>query len=181
MKKQILLLIAIGAFLISGCSSMRVMVDYDDQFDFSNYKSFEFIVPQKEARQDMKNQAVISDPLFVKKASREITSALTTKGYRQAGDKKEADFLIAFYATAKNKPQITPPMYRIGRFGRRWVSPGRVYHYKQGTLIIDIVDRNQKELVWRGVGSGVLDRDEPTKNLLKAIEKILKDFPPKKK
>jgi hypothetical protein len=53
-----------------------------------------------------------------------------------------------------------------------------VYSYKQGTLILDIVDRSGQELVWRGVGSGVLDRTDPTRNLLIAVEKVLAEFPP---
>ena len=178
MRKYVMLLaITIGVIAV-GCSSMKVMVDYDDQFDFSHYKTFAFVPAKKLPKEKMKKPAVIKDPLFIKKASREISTVLTEMGYQKADKPGGADFLVAFYATAKNKAQITPPTYHIGRFGRRWVTPGRVYHYKQGTLIIDIVDRKGKELVWRGVGSGVLDRNDPRKNLLEAVQRVLSKFPP---
>ncbi|MBC8184131.1 DUF4136 domain-containing protein [candidate division KSB1 bacterium] len=178
MKKKILTLILLIAFVTMGCSSMKVVVDYDDQINFSKYRTFNFVSPKKVAKKKAKNPAVIKDPLLIKKAAREISAVLTEAGFQKSESPRQADFLIAFYATARNKAQISPPSYHIGRYGRRWVRPGHVYHYKQGTLIIDIVDRQKKELVWRGVGSGALDRSDPKKNLLEAVEKILKEFPP---
>ncbi|MFZ5519382.1 MAG: DUF4136 domain-containing protein [Candidatus Zhuqueibacterota bacterium] len=178
MKRYAFLALILFAFL-AGCSSVKVVVDYDDQFNFSQYKTFHFVPPKDVQDKQMAKPAVIRDPLFVKQTGREISAVLTQKGFREAAEAEQADFLIAFYATAKNKAQITPPTYHIGRFGRRWVTPGHVYHYKQGTLIIDIVDRGKHELVWRGVGTGVLDRSDPGKNLLAAVEKVMEKFPPK--
>ena len=178
MKKKILTLTLLIAFVAMGCSSMKVVVDYDDQIDFSNYRTFNFVPLKKLPKKQLKKPAVIKDPLLIKKAAREISAVLTEAGFQKTESPKQADFLVAFYATAHDKAQISPPAYHIGRYGRRWVSPGHVYYYKQGTLIIDIVDRQKKELVWRGIGSGVLDRNDPKKNLLEAVEKILAEFPP---
>jgi hypothetical protein len=178
MKTKKISLVVLLAFFAAGCSSMKVVIDYDDQIDFSNYKTFNFVSLKKVANKKGKNPNVIKDPLLNKKAAREITAVLTESGYQKVESSKQADFLIAFSATAKNKATVTPPTYHMGRFGRRWVSPGHVYHYKQGTLIIDIVDRQKKELVWRGVGSGVLDRNDPKKTLVEAVEKVLAEFPP---
>ncbi len=173
MRKYALLIILTLIFAI-GCSSTRVAVDFDENFDFSQLQKFAFVKPPQQ-----KTPGVIHDPLFIKKAKNEIAAQLTKRGFELANSRREADFLIAFYATTKNKVQITPPTYHIGRYGRRWVTPGHAYHYKQGTLIIDIVDKKSKELVWRGVGTGVLDRDKPIKNLIEAVRDVLKDFPPK--
>ena len=126
----------------------------------------------------MKNSSVIIHPLFQKNSSRDIISVLSEKGFADDNSLKNADFLVAFYATARNKAEISPPTYRIGRFGRRWVRPGHCYNYKQGSLIIDVVDRKKKELVWRGIGSAVLDRSDPKRTLMEAVKKVLADFPP---
>jgi len=178
MKRQLLLALLLFTFLVS-CSSMKVVVDFDDQVNFGKYKTFHFIAPKKMQKKQMQRPAVIKNPLFLKLARKEIGTILSQKGFQKTSKPKQADFVVAFYATAKNKAQITPPTYHIGRFGRRWVRPGHVHHYKQGTLIIDIVDRKKHELVWRGVGTGVLNRAEPRKNLIKAVEKVLGKFPPK--
>jgi hypothetical protein len=170
-------LVAVG-LIISGCSSTKVAVEFDEQADFSQYKRFAFITPKPLTQKPLKKPMLVRDPLFAKKARREIAAVLAGKGYQTVDSPDSADFLVAFYATAQNRANFTPPAYHVGRFGRRWVTPGHVYYYKQGTLIVDIVDRRQRELVWRGVGVSALDRNDPTNNLVRAIDKILTRFPP---
>lgn len=41
-----------------------------------------------------------------------------------------------------------------------------------------MVDNKKKELVWQGVGTGVLDRSNPAGNLVESVGKILEKFPP---
>lgn len=52
-----------------------------------------------------------------------------------------------------------------------------------GTLVLDLSDGQQKKLIWRGVASDTLsDKSEKnTKTLNKAIEKLFKQYPPKRK
>jgi uncharacterized protein DUF4136 len=54
-----------------------------------------------------------------------------------------------------------------------------------GTLVIDISDPAEKDLIWRGTGTKSLNPSgNPQKNeerLQKAIAKILKNYPPKVK
>jgi hypothetical protein len=54
-----------------------------------------------------------------------------------------------------------------------------------GTLIVDLVDANRKELVWRGTASDTLDPEaspeKKEKNLQEAMAKLLANYPPAKK
>ena len=54
-----------------------------------------------------------------------------------------------------------------------------------GGLVIDLVDASKRELVWRGVGVDEIDpQAKPEKRdaaIGKAVEKILKNYPPKSK
>jgi hypothetical protein len=54
-----------------------------------------------------------------------------------------------------------------------------------GTLVLDFYDPAAKELVWQGHSTKTLDpkssQEKNQKNLHKAMKKLLKDFPPKKK
>ena len=43
-----------------------------------------------------------------------------------------------------------------------------------------MVDSDRKELVWQGVGKGVLDPDDPGKTFAEAVRKVLEPYPPKK-
>ena len=87
--------------------------------------------------------------------------------------------MVVFYAQVKNRADWVPPTYHVGRWGRAHrISPGHSVRYKEGTLVIDIVDSKSKELVWRGTGTDVLNRSAPAKDLVAAVEKILEEFPP---
>ena len=54
-----------------------------------------------------------------------------------------------------------------------------------GTLVLDMYDPSTKQLVWTGRATKTLDpsnsQEKKQKNLDKAMQKLLKDFPPKQK
>jgi len=56
--------------------------------------------------------------------------------------------------------------------------------YEVGTLIIDIVDRESNQLVWRGAKEGRLKKNQsPEKreaSINKTVSEILSNFPPQK-
>jgi len=176
MKRLILILILMGAILVmNGCSSMNVMVKYDDEVNFEKYKTFKFV---KAKRKDKKS---VRDSFFKKEVIQEIRPLMEERGFQEAESMEKADLLVHFYAYVKNRSNYVPPTYYRGRWGRvRGVRPGHVVHYKTGTLVIDIVDAVAKEIVWQGVGQGVLDRYDPSTQLVQAVEEVLKDFPPVK-
>jgi hypothetical protein len=54
-----------------------------------------------------------------------------------------------------------------------------------GTLVIDMADAKKNQVVWRGMGVKEIDTtakpDKRDKSINKAVEKIFKNYPPKKK
>ncbi len=166
---------ALFVSIISGCASMKVAVNYDQETSFSDYDTFYFAPPG----QGQQGRDAMRNPLFNKTVLREIKPIMESKGFAEALARNETDLLVVFYTSVKNRQDYVPPSYRVGRWGGvHRVSPGHVVRYKVGTLVIDIVDFKKKELVWQGIGRGVLDRDNPGKNLVEAVEKILAEFPP---
>ena len=102
---------------------------------------------------------------------------MEVKGFQEAAQRNESDFLVIFYAYVQHQRDFISSTCRVGRWGRvRRISSGHTVHYNEGTLIIDIVARKKQELVWQGV---ILERNQPTKNFVEAVEKILEKFPPK--
>lgn len=175
MKKTIILLGGIVLLMVMGCASVSVTVNYDEAAVFSNYQTFSFVRPKAQQQ----GRAMVRNPLFTKDVMNEIRPLMEAKGFSEAKSREAADMLVVFYAAVHNRRDFVPPTYRVGRWGRGWrTSPGHVVRYKEGTLIIDIVDQKKKELVWQGVGKGVLDRSNPASNLLEAVQKILEKFPP---
>lgn len=175
MKKYFLFGIMIIPVLIR-CSSMKIMANYDREVDFSQYQTFQFVGDKDSPGRGGKG---IHNPLFTKDVMYQIRPVMEAKGFTEVENRDEADILIHFNAFVKNRREYVPPTYRIGRWRRVWrARPGHVVDYKEGTLIIDIVDRARKEMVWQGVGQGVLDRDNPARNLAEAASDILAHFPP---
>jgi hypothetical protein len=54
----------------------------------------------------------------------------------------------------KDKIDIDTYGYRYGRYGRRVGTYTTVQKYQQGTLVVDLADAKEKELVWRGWAKG---------------------------
>jgi hypothetical protein len=51
----------------------------------------------------------------------------------------------------------------------------------EGTLYIDLIDADQKELVWQGMGTAALasDVDRKQKRINKIVGEILEKYPPR--
>mgnify|MGYP006308901649 CR=1 FL=1 len=168
MKSVILFLLPL--LCIISCSGVRVAVNYDTEINFSDYETYTFAEPRQ-------NKAGYQH-FVTKSILLEIDPLLKEKGLEKT-DPHRADLSVHFYTLVKNQRQVISPSYRVDRWGRVWQRrPGHVRKYKEGTLVIDIVDRRKKELVWQGVGSGVLTPHDPQEHFLDAVREILKDFPP---
>lgn len=168
-------ILLVSIILLSSCATMRVQINYDKEITFSNYKTYRFIFPKhKQGTRGQKN-----NPIFTQNIMNEIRPIMDAKGYTEAKSQKNADILIHFYTYVKNRRDWVPGTYRVGRWGRTWrTNPGHVRQYKEGTLGIDIVDRKAKALIWQGIGTDVLDRKNPQKNLVAAVEEVLSKYPP---
>jgi hypothetical protein len=164
--------------IIAGCSTISVNQDYDPEYDFSKLKTYGFIPITEEAGIDQLNATRLSDA---------IKANLTAKGYTLS---ENADFGIALFFTKDTKTSIQSTGgygygYGYGYRGYGGIG-GSTYvsQYDEGTLVIDFVDMAKQELVWRGVGTGVLSEnptvEERTEKINNAVTQILAQFPPTK-
>ena len=137
------------------------------------------------ARRDGRNVSGEDDPMISNSIANRtlrdrIAKAFIDRGYTI--DERNADFGVAFYATAREKLDLTTwdygyPFYpRWGRYG----PPAQtVVQYTEGSVIIDVVTSGTNKLLWRGVGKAELV-DGPDRNLeqlAKAAEAIVARFP----
>lgn len=176
MKRFIRCVIVLQMLGWTACSTINVVTDFDESVDFSKYGSFFFARPRL---QQQRPGGRVRNPLFNQDVMREIKPIMESKGFTEARRREDADLLVVFYAAVQNRRDWVQPTYHIGRLGRVWhVRPGRFQNYKEGTLVIDIVDNGEKALIWQGVGKSVLDRTDPSRNLVDSVKKILERFPP---
>lgn len=174
MKALTILLSALALIGISGCASISVTTDYDQEVDFARYKTFDWIKQKPKIPPRRRIDATLLD----KRIKDAVEAELSFKGYKRVG-KGEPDFLVAYHIGAQNKVDVSTYGYRYGPRGR-WV--GRqveVHRYKEGTLILDFVDPATKQLVWRGTAVGAVHTPgDLERKLLEAVGKLLEEFPP---
>ncbi|MBT3593173.1 MAG: DUF4136 domain-containing protein [Hellea sp.] len=174
MKNKITYLLAFVLFLTS-CQSVRVAVDYDKSAQFKSFKTFGFL---KEGI----DRAKIND-LDKRRILRSIETVLIEKGFTMS---ETPDLIVNFFT--KERQQVN--IYNNNRFnyfggmGYGWGpfmgSQVNVSNSQQGTLFIDIIETNNKELIWQGVGKGFLTASVNKKEELihSFVTSILENYPP---
>ena len=178
MKKSILLLLSV--VLLSSCNSVKVVADYDDNVDFNKYKTFAFYKPEID-------KAKISD-LDKKRILRAIETELFSLGFKKSNN---PDMLVGIFTKSREKVNVDVRQNDFG-FGWRW-NPywGRmndnnvnVRNYTEGTLFIDFIDKEKKELIWQGIGTGALklkNKEKKEARIKEFVKEIISRFPPEKK
>ncbi|MBT8254551.1 MAG: DUF4136 domain-containing protein [Flavobacteriaceae bacterium] len=179
MKKlqQTLALVMIG-LMLSSCVSVKVASDFDRDVDFSAYKSFAFYKPGID-------KAEISD-LDKKRILRAIDAELLAKGMTKS---EEPDVLVSIFTKSRERINVYnnawgwgPGYYGWG-WNPWWGGYGGVSTSTstEGTLYIDLIDADRKELVWQGIGRGYLNLNNMEKKeerIKEFVNQILERYPP---
>ena len=166
----------ISLWVFAGCSSLRVNVDYDPDYDFQAQKSFAIAYYNKEGE----------DTLFNDRLIRALEVDLQSKGYTKSV-KEEADLIVTFHTNVENKVSIDTDYQMIGYarygYGGGMVATTRTYNYQKGTLIIDLLNPKDEKIVWRGTATDILKEhktpQERIEYLNKVVEKTMASFPSK--
>jgi len=168
------------AALIVGCGSgITVSSDYDPGTDFSKLKTFRWLDVKKRGQDDP-----LSNQLIAQRVRAAVEKALLAKGYQKL-DSGEPDFFVAAMAGLKERMNVTDWGYSYGPYWGPYPY-GRnidVSYYTEASLFIDVVDNEKDQLLWRGVGTGVVRRAEQSpaeaqERMDNAVAEILYDFPP---
>ena len=178
MKKIAFLLF--GILLFSACNSIKVATDYDTQVDFSKYKTFAFYKTGID-------KADISD-LDKKRILRAIESELLAQGFIKS---ENPDMLVSIFTKSRERVNVSQNNlgwgWGWGWGWNPWMMNGmnnvNVNQFTEGTLFIDFIDKDKKELIWQGVGTGALKMDDRAKKeerIREFVKEIISRFPPEK-
>lgn len=166
MKTIAIALLVSSTVLMSACSSVKVVTDYDPQATFSDYKTFAFYKPGID-------KAELSD-LDKKRILRAIEAEMLLKGFAKS---EEPDVLISIFTKERERTQV----WNNNPWNPWWGMGNNVSTRVEGVLYIDILDaRKNNELVWQGKGTGPLieDLDEKQERINKIVKQILEAYPP---
>ena len=170
MKRSAIIVALTAIIFMTGCSTVQVETDYNREVDFSKYKTYRWI-PHVKGTED---NPLMNDPLIESHVKNAVNAEMTKIGFTRI-EEGHPDFLMAYYFTARNRVDVT-------HYYGYWYPSTNVYHYKEGTLIIDIVERVDKQLLRRGWATGVLeDRSRINDQINYSVQKLLKKYPPNAK
>ena len=161
-------------FLVASCSSVRVTTDYDTKADFSQYKTFAFYKKGID-------KVDISD-LDKRRILKAVEHELLAKGFTKS---ETPDVLVNIFTKSRQKVDV----YNNNHFYMGWhpwyYGPNYGMHiskYTEGTLFIDLIDANKKELVWQGIGSGALSYSgnvaKKEERIKEFVAEIMAKYPP---
>lgn len=182
--KLTVLLAAASLLVLSGCSSISVNYDYDNNVNFQEFKTYSYAPIPENLQKTNAAQAQIHSGLLDTRIKSSIDMVMADRGLDNF--KGGGDLLVVFHLGVADKLQVTDygysysPYYYRGAYGGRQID---VYQYQEGQLIIDLVDAKTKQLVWRGTGTKALSDSQQTpeqgqQKMDEAVWKIMESFPP---
>ena len=180
MKKLLKMIPAVLiALVITSCSSVKVAADYDKNAAFDTYKTFAFFKTGID-------KADISD-LDKRRILRAIETELLAQGYTKS---ENPDLLVSIFTKSQERVNVYNNAWGYGGWGWGGFGPGWGWGWNQqptvstrteGVLFVDLIDANKKELVWQGMGTGLLTQRSVEKKearIKEFVTKIMEKYPP---
>ena len=163
--------LVVSGLLTTPAHAQKVTVEFDQGADFSRYKTFSI----RDGQLNSRNPALNND-LVKQRIESDLEKNLIARGLTRADDRADLNVRYHFGSARKTELESYPAGWR--GWGTRVV---RV-PYSEGTLVIDLRDRESRSLVWRGIASEEQhDANKIEGKLDKMVEKALKKYPPKTK
>lgn len=141
--------------------------------DFSKYHTYKWVTIENASHP---NQIVDAE---IKQA---VDAQLSQKGLTKTTDDK-ADLYVGYQTAVDQEKQWNA--YGMGggwRFGGGMATATQST-ISVGSIVVDMYDPSTKQLVWTGTATKSIDpssnQEKNEKNLNKAMEKLLKNYPPK--
>jgi len=180
-----LALLVPAALLLLGCVPYTVKHDYDPGANFRAYRTLEGDPAGRRAKGQPQGGSAILD----RRVQAAVIQQLKAQGFVEAAG-AEPDFLVTYYPIYKDRRTRTTTQVGVGGGwrGRRFgygvgTRFSEVRHYKEGTLVVEIVDGKRNELVWQSAAVGALsnlgDPEEAQEQVAKAVADMLAKFPPR--
>ena len=184
------LCLAMVLFWAQACTTIDVKTDFDPSADFTRFHTFAFA-----GLTDITKTGLLDNSLTRKRIETAVSRELTKKGLREVKMDERPDLLVHYWLGTKDKQRVQgtsgPSAGYYGRGGGYYgggygwgasYSNVTTYEYTEGTLIVDLVEPEKKELQWRAMMVAILE-DTAQENIElgnKAIIKAFEHYPPKK-
>jgi hypothetical protein len=157
-----------------------VITNYLPGTDFSKYRTYKWVTI---------GPSGVPDQILDTQIKQSIDSQLAAKGLTKV-DNDKADLLVRYQvAVSKEKEWNATGMGDVFRWPGMSTAMGSATATSTtidvGTLVLDMYDPSAKQLVWTGHATKTInpskDPQKNQRNIDKVMQKLLKDFPPRRK
>jgi Domain of unknown function (DUF4136) len=179
MKKYFLL-----AFLLLTVGGVRVAaqnvdVNFDKNANFLQYQTYKWVTIK---------DGLQLDDLTADQLRATVDVELAKKGLKKS-NANETDLLVAYQMARPGQKQLSHfnvgASYGSSAGATSATAGAATTTVHSGQLVLDLYEAAKQKLIWRGVVSDAIDADakpaKKQKHMDKAIEKLLKNYPPEKK
>jgi hypothetical protein len=152
---------------------VKVTTDYDRSVNFTVYKSFSLY---------NFTSTLNVNQLNAERIMNSVRSEMIKKGYIE--DNYNPDLMINVVSLLKDKKSISASYN--GMYGPYGFWPGgngnatiRASDYKDGSIMVHVVDVKTNKLLWEGIGNAEMTKQpkNPDEAINNAVAKIMNEFP----
>ncbi len=184
MKSMQLATACLGLILLSACTRAQIRYDYDARANYASFKTFDWLAAPKRAKAKAGN---IENPIMDRRVKGAIERELMAKGFKSEAA-ADPDFLVTYYPIYKDRAYRTTTQvgmswgYRPRLGVRSGATVSQVHSYKEGTIVVEIVDFKTNQLIWHGAAVGALTGLETPEDaevvVTREVGRLLEGFPP---
>jgi len=179
MIHRILLISLIGMLLMNCSTPLKVYTTHEKDVDFTSYKTFDFY--------EIKEEHLRLKEVNRRRLAMAIEVELGYKGIKRSIN--NPDILVNLYSLMNRTENTADKTSSVGYYGAATpygagigvsVSPQSKYseYYAQGTVTIDLVDREQNRLILEGVAKVDAGSSEDADRMINyTVKKVFKDIP----
>jgi hypothetical protein len=172
------IVISLSISVVSCASSVKVDYHFNTEEDFEQFKTYDYLTFPENSQM---NEYVL------KRTKVYLNQHLENKGMRQTSE--NPDLLIAIHTQVRSKIQISHMGYSYAPQVIYWSSYGyygsygwEAREFQKGTLVVDFVDAQDREMIWRGIADGSIPETPQSVKLdqivEKAVDSMMKYYPP---
>ena len=167
LKQVAAALMSSALFALPAHAAVKPQIQWDKQYDFSQVKTFKWQPPAAASLAEV-------DPFMHKFIEDAIEKELVAAGLTKT--EGMPDVYVTYHGSIETEVELRSSSfgYSIGGYGGTgWGAVGysmgptstntREVRTQKGTLIVDIYDPTQQQLVWRGTAPGILISDDKAK------------------
>lgn len=182
---RLLIVSCVAVFLFSGCAKVDVLTKTGDLQRLTGLKTYSWLITDKAVSKNVR----VANPVVTAAVRSAVEKNLKQKGYTKV-EGEAPNFVVTWFGAIEQKVRVDSINHFYSSYGYgsvaqqlEVISPvaGTRREYEEGTILIDLLDPQEHQVLWRGVGSRRLragmDTTEATLFIDKMVREIFVKFP----